>query len=269
MPNTIFALICVIGIILYYEADLRLRFIFRPRGLQRRLAYVSWKVPQLFFAVAERYIGLHFRFEIPEEVKLPPQFMVVSNHQSLVDIPVLFYYFRSRSLRFVAKKELGRGVPLISQVLRYQGHCLVDRQADRMKSMKTIDAFARAVVDRGWCPAIFPEGTRSRDGSVGPFLGAGMRRILELAPMPVVTVAIDGGWRISEFGQIVENARSGAYRLRVLSVHPAPSTRREAAALVEGCRLEIASQISAWRGKDVLRPSAPIPAPAAQQRAGL
>ncbi len=246
MLSTLLALTCIVGIVLYYEAELRIRSVFFRSSLYSRLEYVSWNSPRLFFALARHWMGLRFIFESDVKEPLPSQFLAVSNHQSLVDIPVFFYYFREKKPRFVAKKELGRGIPLISQVLRYQGHCLVDRHADRMKSMKTIESFAKKSAARSWSPVIFPEGTRSRDGRVGTFHPAGVRRILELAPMPVVSIAIDGGWRFAEFGQLAKNVRDGTFRVKVLKVHPAPTTRKEASALVGLLHEEISAQVEAW-----------------------
>ena len=58
---------------------------------------------------------------------LPPVFMIVSNHQSIADIPALAICFPHHGLRYVAKRELGRGIPYISQNLRVGGSALISR----------------------------------------------------------------------------------------------------------------------------------------------
>jgi 1-acyl-sn-glycerol-3-phosphate acyltransferase len=69
---------------------------------------------------------------------MPDRCIVVSNHQSLLDIPILMHYFEpDRRLLFVAKKELGNGIPLISSVLRVGGHALIDGgwKATKLKTL--------------------------------------------------------------------------------------------------------------------------------------
>ena len=248
MPYTFFTIAAAFLVIVYYDTELRLRSIFARRTLEARLARITWNAPRLFFALAKRFLDFNFIFENTASRPLPDRFMVIGNHQSLLDIPVVFYYFAKQRVRFVSKKELGRWIPLISQVLRYQGHCLVDRHANQIRSMKMIDAFARQAAREGWSPAIFPEGTRSRDGTVRRFHSAGVRRMLDLAPVPVVTVAIDGGWRIAEIGHL-SNIKGARYRLRVLSVYDAPANKKESAALIEKAHSEISAQVNTWNGR--------------------
>ena len=59
--------------------------------------------------------------------KLPEQFMIITNHQSLLDIPCFMNVFQNRELRFVAKDALGNSVPLVSKMLKTQEHCIIPR----------------------------------------------------------------------------------------------------------------------------------------------
>lgn len=248
MPYTVFVILCAFFVIVYYDAEMRIRSIFFRSTLIPRLAYVTWNAPRLFFALAGHFLGFRFVFENGSPRPLPERFLVISNHQSLVDIPVLFYFFAPRNVRFVSKKELGRWVPLISQVLRYQEHCLIDRHANQIQSMKRLDAFARRCGEKGWNPVIFPEGTRSRDGRVKAFHSAGIRRMLDLAPVPVVSVAVDGGWKISDMHNL-SNIRGATYRVRILNVYDAPLNKKDSATLVEAARAEISAQVDAWNAR--------------------
>ncbi|MFA6505384.1 MAG: lysophospholipid acyltransferase family protein [Treponemataceae bacterium] len=248
MAYSLFVIACALLIIVYYDSETRLRSIFARKTLQKRLAYITWNSPRLFFALTGNFLGFKFIFENTAKRPIPKQFLIISNHQSLLDIPVFFFFFSKYHVRFVSKKELGRWIPLISQVLRYQEHCLVDRHANQIQSMKRLDAFARRSAKMGWSPLIFPEGTRSRDGYVLPFHSAGVRRMLDLAPMPVVTVAIDGGWKISDFASLA-HIRGAQYRVRILNVYDAPQNKKESAALLETAREEISKQINEWNGR--------------------
>lgn len=249
MAYTFFVIVCAMLIIVFYDAELRLRSIFARKTLQKRLSHITWNAPRLFFALARSFLGFRFKFDNVAKRPLPTQFLIISNHQSLLDIPVFFYFFSKYNVRFVSKKELGRWIPLISQVLRYQEHCLVDRHANQIQSMKRLDAFSRRAAKKGWSPLIFPEGTRSRDGYVLPFHSAGVRRMLDLAPMPVVTVAIDGGWKISDFASL-SKIGGVQYRVRILNVYDAPQNKKESAELLETARAEISGQINKWNMRD-------------------
>ena len=81
---------------------------FMPAGRRReRVAMVALAAMDRFVACARTYIGMRLRYE-RAGFDAPERCIVVSNHQSLLDIPVLMHYFRKeRRLLFVAKKELG------------------------------------------------------------------------------------------------------------------------------------------------------------------
>lgn len=198
------------------------------------------------FALTETYMNFRFAGEKNLVDELPDQYMVVSNHQSLLDIPLFANFLDGPRLRFVAKAELGRGLPIISVLLRSGQHCLVKRTGSPTQAMRAMDVFARRILENHWNPVIFPEGTRSRDGTVGQFHAAGFRRILDQAPMPVVVCALDGVWHISSLFGLAKNLKGGKYRVKILKIYPAPTTKAEQVhILTEGHSL-IEAQLAAW-----------------------
>ncbi len=257
MFYTIFILSCTIGLLFFYDIDLRIRIVFGSKTVKARMDYFTFDVPRRFLALVRTFLDFRLEFENASGRKLPDRFMIVANHQSLIDIPIIFYFFKGHPIRFVSKKELGRGVPLVSQILRYQGHCLVDRKAQPIRAMRTIDAFARKVNAMNWCPVIFPEGTRSKDGVVGQFHSAGVRRVLEIAPSPLVSVALDGGWRIGDLKKVSTNIRGGCYRIKILKIYDTPKDKREINAVLADARDEIAKEIEAWNVQDTQSGSLP------------
>jgi 1-acyl-sn-glycerol-3-phosphate acyltransferase len=114
--------------------------------------------------------------------------VLVSNHQSLVDIPLLLAAF-PRPVKFLAKRELGE-IPLFGQAMAAAGNLFVDREDPRDTVQLLREAGGR--VRAGSLLIVFPEGTRSADGSVGEFK-AGAFFIAQRSGMPVVPVYIDGG----------------------------------------------------------------------------
>lgn len=141
-------------------------------------------------------------------------YVFVANHQSIYDIPVLFWSL-PHQLRIIAKESLGR-FPVIGWHLRRTGHMLVDRsRPDRTK----IFGWASRLTTNGLSLILFPEGTRSRDGRVGKFKGGSFYLALE-AGLPVVPLSIIGSRHVMLKGRLA------TYPGRVrLVVHPPIDTR--------------------------------------------
>ncbi len=180
---------------------------------------------------------------------LPPTFLIVSNHQSLADIPALAIAFSRHGLRYVAKKSLGRGLPYISPSLRRGQHALISRTGQFREGQQALKELA-ALSRKGICPTVFPEGTRSRDGRVKEFYAGAMRVMLEHAPMPVLSVAVDGGYRMATLAKVFLHMRGTCYRVRPLTLYPAPAGKREVVTLIARTEEEIRAQVLAWHAEE-------------------
>ena len=132
-----------------------------------------------------------FRVRVEGMEELPPGGAVlVANHQSVVDIPLLLSAFR-RPVKFLAKRELGE-IPLFGKAMAAAGNLFVDREDPRDSVIMLRDAGAR--VRGGTLLVVFPEGTRSTDGSIGEFK-PGAFYLAQRSGAPVVPVYLDGGNR--------------------------------------------------------------------------
>jgi 1-acyl-sn-glycerol-3-phosphate acyltransferase len=181
---------------------------------------------------------------------LPRVFMIVSNHQSLADIPAIATVFPRHGVRFVAKRELGRGIPYVSRSLRLGESALVSRTRDFSRGQQALRKLA-ALSDEGICPVIFPEGTRSRSGRVQDFYNGAVRVVLERHPMPVLSVAVDGGHEIATITRVLLHLRGTTYRVKPLTLYPAPRGKKEIIELLGRLKAEITDQIGRWhRGEE-------------------
>lgn len=134
-------------------------------------------------------------------------YVFVSNHQSHYDTAVLFSHLPYQ-LRIIAKKSLG-DFPFLGWHLRRTGHLLVDRQhPDRA----AIFGWAGRLTSQQLSLIVYPEGTRSADGKVGPFKAGSFRIALE-AGLPVVPISLVGTRRIMQKGRLA--ARPARVRLVV------------------------------------------------------
>jgi 1-acyl-sn-glycerol-3-phosphate acyltransferase len=140
-------------------------------------------------------------------------YVFVANHQSFYDIPVVFWSLPFQ-LRIIAKQSLGP-VPFVGWHLRRAGHILVDRTNP---DTRTILQRWRQLLDEGLSLIIFPEGTRSDDGSIGRFK-AGSFLLAMQARLPIVPVSISGTRFVMRKGFLT--ARPGCVRL---TIHPPIST---------------------------------------------
>jgi 1-acyl-sn-glycerol-3-phosphate acyltransferase len=118
-----------------------------------------------------------------EHIDLRRSYVFASNHQSIYDIPIVFWSLPLQ-LRIIAKASLGR-FPFLGWHLQRTGHLLVDRRnpgAGVLKKMSRLVLGARSLI-------IFPEGTRSVDGCVGRFKGGSFLLAID-ANLPVVPLSI-------------------------------------------------------------------------------
>lgn len=132
----------------------------------------------------------------------------VSNHQSGLDIWALMATLPA-SLRFVAKQELGR-IPVFAAACRAAGHVFIDRH-NPGDAVPKIRAAGDRMRDEGLSLVMFPEGTRSRDGSLGRFKKGAFALAIETGA-DIVPVAVDGGGRILTRGS--RRVRAGPMTVR-------------------------------------------------------
>jgi len=122
-----------------------------------------------------------------ENLRPGETYLVMSNHQSLYDIPVLFQVV-GPNVRMIAKRELF-GVPIFGGALQASGFVAIDR-SDRNEAIRSLDR-ARAVLQGGTHVWIAPEGTRSRTGKLLPFKKGAFYLAFE-AGLPILPVTLRG-----------------------------------------------------------------------------
>lgn len=210
--------------------------------------YIVKVLAPRIFAILNKYRHFHFFSYTESKKKLPKQFFIISNHQSLFDIPAFMNFFREKDVRFVAKDNLSRHIPLVSEMLRSHEHCMIPRKGSPMQAMKHMEDFGAKVLQRGQIPILFPEGTRTKDGNVGKFYSAGFRKLNETLHLPVVACALDGGYQIRDLGRIMRNLKNGCYRVKVLKVFESPKTKEDESKVLEESRRLIQEQVTEWHG---------------------
>ena len=140
-------------------------------------------------------------------------YVVVSNHQSLADIPLISHL--RLDTKWLAKAELFR-LPLVGWMLRMAGDVPVER-SDKRKGAKALLQCARYL--RQHCSVVFfPEGTRSPDRHVLPF-NEGPFRLAIRERIPILPLVVDGSGAALPRNSWIFGSPSDIY-LRILAAVP-------------------------------------------------
>lgn len=188
MPLILFK-IRVIILVLGYMMVVMPPFLFRCVFMRKSVpAWVEYRV-QTFTKYCFKVLRVHIDIENQSalsRVDWNRPVFVVGNHQSYFDIPIVFLTL-GRSIGFFAKKELTY-IPFLNFWMKALHCVIVDRKdsracvaiKDRLESSKeTVRAF------------IFPEGTRSKDGTVKPFKSGAFRLATDLNAI-ILPIYIEG-----------------------------------------------------------------------------
>ncbi len=138
--------------------------------------------------------GARVRIEGLEKLKPGASYVLVANHSSYIDTPVILLL--PLQIRFFAKRGLFK-IPLLGGHLRRAGHLPVVRENPRA-SMKSLTEGARLVRERGVSVILFPEGGRSPAGLREFKEGAAYVAIK--AGVPVVPIGISGTRQVLPMG---------------------------------------------------------------------
>ncbi|MDD8030317.1 MAG: lysophospholipid acyltransferase family protein [Acidobacteriota bacterium] len=146
--------------------------------------------------------GVRVRLHGRENFDPARQYLVMMNHVSLLD-PLVFYARFPGRARTVEEERHFRW-PLYGPMLRRIGQIPLDRSHPRKarESLARAAEFIRTRKDFSFI--VFPEGTRTRDGKLGPFKRGGFLLAAE-AGLDILPVVQTGAYRIM---------RKGSKRLR-------------------------------------------------------
>lgn len=145
-------------------------------------------------------VGTRFQYQNPFQFQANRPHIIVSNHQSMFDIPPIIWYMRQLHPKFISKKELAKGIPAISYNLRHGGSVLIDRK-DADQAIGQIKKLGQYISKTKRAAVIFPEGTRSKTGVPKQFAFKGLSTLFEACPEAVVVpVSISNSWKLQRYG---------------------------------------------------------------------
>ena len=141
-----------------------------------------------------RIIRVTCIIENPHHVQPQPGVptIVMCNHSSLLDIPFSFQVFPKYSMRMLAKKELIH-VPLMGRAMQAAGFPFIDRK-NKIQAIKDLEEL-KHIMNDGVLLWVAPEGTRAKDGRLGPFKKGVFMTAIE-SGATIIPIAIRGAYGI-------------------------------------------------------------------------
>lgn len=168
------------------------------RTLLQRAGYDAFRVVARTFAVWVYGLRVVGRENWPQE----GGGLICANHQSMFD-PPLVGLTCERRMNYLARDTLFR-VPILAPLIRFLDAIPIDREGMGLSGIKETLRRLKA----GELVLIFPEGTRTRDGEVGP-LKPGFISLARRGGVPLIPVGFDGAYqawprtsRFPRFGRI-------------------------------------------------------------------
>jgi len=157
-------------------------------------AYGRFCLNYIFIPASGVKVVTHGLADLPRHKAL----IFVCNHQSNADAPILIANLPVRVV-FMAKRELF-SIPLLGWYMRAAGHIQIERSKIR-SALTAIEQMAD-VLRNGESVFVFPEGTRSHDGSLGIFKRGGMIAA-QMTGAAIVPVALSGSYKIMRRGSLL------------------------------------------------------------------
>ena len=155
----------------------------------------------------------HITIENREKLKRGKAYIIISNHQSLLDILLLFRLYTH--FKWVTKIENLR-IPVVGWIMTLNNYIKVKR-GDKKSILRMMDT-CKKVLKSGISILIFPEGTRSEDGNLGKFKDGAFNLALEMG-IDILPIVLDGAFKaIPKKGFLLSNKQT--IKIRILDEIP-------------------------------------------------
>jgi 1-acyl-sn-glycerol-3-phosphate acyltransferase len=202
MIRTIFVWSCIVIATLVLGFFAFITYPFDRKGrVVHRYARVWGKVALLANRVKVKVEGM-------EHLKREGPYIFMSNHQGSYDIFALLGYLPFQ-FKWLAKKELF-SIPFFGWTMAAAGYISIDREGSR-RTVEAMNGAARKIQE-GMSLVIFPEGSRSPDGSIQPFKKGGFTLAIK-SKVPIIPITIIGSREIMPKEKLTTT--SGEIRIRM------------------------------------------------------
>jgi len=193
------------------------------------------------------YIG-GARFPRPPAIPGGEGVLILMNHQSIFDIPVVVDALPVNTYpRFITRKRYFAWIPLVSHLVRLYQYPSVDPRANTAGMKKSLKAMRDAARNSDVPLCIFPEGTRTKDGEIGPFKPKGLKLILKQRPWKVHVMVGDGYWQSAKLKQFAGHMSDIRGTVALVGVFDWPDPKQNSDEFVEEIRQAMVDRLAELR----------------------
>ena len=207
--------------------------------------------------------------DIPRPGRVPggPGVLILMNHQSLVDIPMVIASVDGTFLRIVTRQRYAKWIPIISHTIRTLEYPVVNPGAKAGTTRRYLERLGE-VARTGDAPLVlFPEGTRTRNGKILRFQTSALERILEARDWMVYVLVSDGYWRHAKLSHFVGGMHEIEGHLSVLGPFEWNDPETDPGDFIERMRDLMVEELARIRGAEANR--VPEPGQAATPHDGV
>ena len=225
---TIFMILSAVALVLTWPFDKARRTVHE---LSRILVRIFFATPPQWY---KNVVGM-------EHVDRRKSYVIVLNHSAMTDIPALYYV--PLNFRWVSKREVFR-LPFFGQFLSLHGDICIDRGRGS-EAMEQLLRKGKMWLSRGASVAVFPEGTRSKDGEIHRFK-AGAFALAQEAGVDILPIVLDGTTTLVKKNRLFN--WKNTITIRILQPVPADEVRAtETKELMESVRDRMAAALAEVR----------------------
>ena len=188
---------------------------------------------------------------VPPQVPFEPGVLIIMNHQSLLDIPMVCSSVRGGYPLIVTRKRYRHWIPLISHMIRLYQYPVVDPTANRRDTLGMTDDLSEVARTAEVPVAIFPEGTRTRDGDIGRFKKAGLRRILQVRAWKVYILVGDGFWKYAKLKDFLRGISEMNGEVEFVSMLEWNDPAADPNPFIEEIRIRMVACLARMRGDSI------------------
>ena len=150
--------------------------------------------------------------------------LLVMNHQSLLDITISVNAAGGPQAVIPTRERYGHGIPGISSLTKLGRFPLVTQQQKPVKAeVAGLLQAAKDLADGETTLIIYPEGHRTTDGSIRPFMRSGLKLLLSRAHRPVYYIVTDGLWHARTIKEAIHSFANSDVTVVIRGPFPAPA----------------------------------------------
>jgi 1-acyl-sn-glycerol-3-phosphate acyltransferase len=188
------------------------------------------------------------RLDAPARVPSRPGVLVIMNHQSVLDIPLVVRATEGGYPRIITRSRYARKIPVISHMIRLYQYPVVDPKATVRAHLEGLQKAAR---EGDTSLVIFPEGSRTRSGDLGEWKKTGLKILLRARAWEVHLLVADGMWRSRRLKEWMREVSETNLQLRHAGTFQSPDPDDSAAvdAFIDDMHRHMSTRLSELRAE--------------------